>query len=584
MPKSHAHYPAAFCQQMVDLVCVGRSPEALAREFKPTAQVIRVLFNFLAVGVLTGAVFAQSERSSSPLTTSEIARRVTPTVVTIETPAGYGSGVIVDPSGVVVTNLHVIQGETQVELTLHNGDIYDDVAVVDLDERRDLVLLKIKAFDVRYATFGNSDKVEVGEDVVLVGSPQGLDLTVSTGVISAIRDSGRGYRLLQTSAPASPGSSGGGMFNIYGELVGVVTSQTITGQNLNFAVPVNYVRGLMSAEATMTLADLTARAQSASGRNRERADYPSSADDISSLSSIIERMVAFEELDEILDLEDAGDGLWIATYKKVENLASVIIGIKLITDEFEKSLVWIRSELPETESNFTASQLKEILELNFRLNIAKAVLDDEGNIYTMAEAELRTLDSIGLLRIIYAVAYTADQVTGILNRTTNQVTVLRRSSRSGDTALNLLDGNTVVRYNPLAWIEVPQNDIDVDVDMLFRHHSGEVYIAIEANRMQIPVFNLPQRNLDDIREAFPNVLRIDDVNLGEQGIRNLNGIECIYWEHTATTDGTEFAYLNHGCNHSNGTIRIVGWTTPSLFEKHQSTILEFVAGLEISRP
>ena len=159
----------------------------------------------LVLAIFTGTVFAQSERSDTPLSTSEIARRVTPTVVTIETPTGHGSGVIVDPSGVVVTNLHVIQGETEVELALHNGDIYDDVAVVDLDERRDLVLLKIKAFNVRYAAFGDSDEVEVGQDVVLVGSPQGLDSTVSEGVISAIRDSGNGYRMIQTSAPASPG-------------------------------------------------------------------------------------------------------------------------------------------------------------------------------------------------------------------------------------------------------------------------------------------------------------------------------------------------------------------------------------------
>ena len=559
------------------------------RRWRDIVTIVLTLIISLVFGVFTDAVFAQNERSGSPLTTSEIARGVTPAVVTIETPSGYGSGVIVDPSGVVVTNLHVIQGETQVELTLHNGDIYDDVAVVDLDERRDLVLLKIKAFNVRYATLGDSDEVEVGEDVVLVGSPQGLDLTVSKGVISAIRDSGHGYRLIQTSAPASPGNSGGGMFNVYGELIGVVTSQTRTGQNLNFAVPVNYVRGLISAEATMTLADLTERARSASGRNRERTEYQSSADevalaDISRLSSIIESMEAFEDLDEILDLEDAGDGLWIATYKKVENLASVILGIKLITDEFEKSLVWIRSALPELESDLTDSQLQELLRLNLRLNIAKVVLDDKIGIDTMAEVELRTLDSIGLLRTMYAVADAADQVTEILNRTTKQATALRRSSGSGDTTLNLLDGNIVIRYSPLAWVEVPQELVDVDVDMLFRHHSGEVFIAIEANRMQIPFGNLPELTLDVIRESFKEVLRIDNVNMIGQGSRNVNGIECVYWEHTATTDGIKFAYLTHGYSNSNGTIQIVGWTIPNLYEEHQSTIEEFVSGLEVPPP
>ena len=107
-----------------------------------------------------------------------------------------------DGSGVLVTNLHVIQGGTEVTVTLANGDIYDDVAVVDVDERRDLVLLKIKAFGLVPASFGDSDAMQVGESVVLVGSPEGLDFTVSEGVISALRDSGSGYQLFQTSAPA----------------------------------------------------------------------------------------------------------------------------------------------------------------------------------------------------------------------------------------------------------------------------------------------------------------------------------------------------------------------------------------------
>ena len=159
----------------------------------------------------------------------------------------------------LVTNLHVIQGATDVTVTLANGDVYDDVAVVDVDERRDLVLLKIKAFGLVPATLGDSDAMQAGESVVLVGSPEGLDLTVSEGVISALRDSGNGYQLLQTSAPASPGSSGGGMFNEYGELVGIVTSQFLEGQNLNFAVPINYVRGILATAATMTLVELAER-------------------------------------------------------------------------------------------------------------------------------------------------------------------------------------------------------------------------------------------------------------------------------------------------------------------------------------
>ena len=232
----------------------------------------------LVFAAIADTAFAQNERPDTMLSTTEIARRATPTVVTIVTPSGHGSGVIVEPTGVVVTNLHVISGENLAEVILHNGDIYDDVTVVDIDERRDLVVLKIKAYNISSAMFGDSDEVDVGEDVVLIGSPHGLATTLSEGIISAIRDTGNGYHLLQTSAPASPGSSGGGMFNVYGELIGIVTSQVREGQNLNFAVPINYVRGLISTEATMTLTELAERMRSISD---EKSDHqtPVSIDD-----------------------------------------------------------------------------------------------------------------------------------------------------------------------------------------------------------------------------------------------------------------------------------------------------------------
>src|SRR5438552_3403812 len=147
------------------------------------------------------------------LTSSELAKQLSPSIVTILTKGSQGSGVVVDPSGVVVTNLHVIRGETQVSVKLSNGDVYDDLAVVDVDERKDLVLLKVKAFGLPAVPLGNSDQIAVGDRVILIGSPRGLDLTLSDGLISAVRDSGEGYRLIQTNAAASPGSSGGGMFN-----------------------------------------------------------------------------------------------------------------------------------------------------------------------------------------------------------------------------------------------------------------------------------------------------------------------------------------------------------------------------------
>jgi S1-C subfamily serine protease len=81
---------------------------------------------------------------------------------------------VLDGSGVIVTNLHVIRGQTRVSIRLSNGDVYDDVSVVDVDERKDLVLLKIKAIDLSATILGDSEQVKVGDRVVLIGSPKEL--------------------------------------------------------------------------------------------------------------------------------------------------------------------------------------------------------------------------------------------------------------------------------------------------------------------------------------------------------------------------------------------------------------------------
>ena len=148
-------------------------------------------------------------------TATDVFDKNSPAIVTIQTPSGFGSGVLVDPSGVIVTNLHVIEGDASATVTLANGDIYDDVRVIAVDERRDIVIIKIAGFQLPTVGFGDSDEVVVGEGVYAIGSPQGLDLTISDGIISGKRrDPGdEGSQVLQTTAAISPGSSGGGLFD-----------------------------------------------------------------------------------------------------------------------------------------------------------------------------------------------------------------------------------------------------------------------------------------------------------------------------------------------------------------------------------
>lgn len=196
--------------------------------------------------LLLSSLFGQAT-----LTTSQIAKRVAPSVVVIhgKTDSGevLGSGFIISKDGKIVTNFHVIRDLKTATVQLASGEIFDSISVVATDERRDLAIIQIAGFDLPALNMGNSNNLSVGEPVVIVGSPQGLEGTVTAGVLSSIRDSGNGFKVLQTDAAVNPGNSGGPLINSKGQVIGVVSFKLRFSEGLNFAVPSNYVSGLMNA-------------------------------------------------------------------------------------------------------------------------------------------------------------------------------------------------------------------------------------------------------------------------------------------------------------------------------------------------
>ncbi len=197
--------------------------------------------------------------TGADLKPSDIAKRTIPAVVVIksQTAKGQGtaSGFVVDPSGTIVTNFHVIEGATALAVKLASGDVYDQVRVRAFDQRKDLAVIQIPAFGLPTVPLGNSDGLSVGEPVVLVGNPMGLEASVSSGLVSGIRDAG-GFRVIQTDAAANPGNSGGPLVNAQGQVVGVLSFKLRGSESLNFVIPVNYVRGLIASSASLSLAEV----------------------------------------------------------------------------------------------------------------------------------------------------------------------------------------------------------------------------------------------------------------------------------------------------------------------------------------
>ncbi|MFH8474524.1 S1C family serine protease [Streptomyces sp. NPDC018000] len=255
-----------------------------------TATVInRLASNANGAGIIPGTTVSESSKGS----VAGVAQAVSPTIVEVNAVSNAGestgSGVVITSDGEVVTNNHVISGASSIKVTLSTGKTYD-ARVVGTDPDKDLALIKLQdARGLKTATLGDSSKVQVGEQVVAIGSPEGLTGTVTSGIVSALdRDvtvakengsglGGRGveqwpfefggqqfngdtgnstttYKAIQTDASLNPGNSGGALINMDGEVIGInsamytPSSSSRSGSagagsvGLGFAIPVNTVK------------------------------------------------------------------------------------------------------------------------------------------------------------------------------------------------------------------------------------------------------------------------------------------------------------------------------------------------------
>lgn len=215
----------------------------------------------------------------------ELVRRIKPSAVAIETfdarneKLSRGSGFFID-SDRVVTNRHVIDNAYRAEVHSHNGTIYPVKGVIAVDAEGDLALLRIDAppGQVRPLVLDRTSPQE-GESVVVIGNPLGLEGSVTNGIVSAVRDIPTFGRIIQITAPISPGSSGSPVVNMQGQVIGVATLQVTGGQSVNFAIPSERISQLQ-AGALLSLSDLVA----ASGRNKRAKAVQAFRDGLSFLS------------------------------------------------------------------------------------------------------------------------------------------------------------------------------------------------------------------------------------------------------------------------------------------------------------
>ena len=160
---------------------------------------------------------------------------------------GQGSGFVISENGVVATNYHVIKSSHSILIQFVNGKSYQEVSLIAGYPSNDLAILYIEEDDSFLPVIlGDSDNLQTGEQILAIGNPYGFENTISDGLISGIREIGD-FKLLQITAPVSPGSSGGALFNMKGEVIGITSiGSQWNAQNLNFAIPINLLKFLVA--------------------------------------------------------------------------------------------------------------------------------------------------------------------------------------------------------------------------------------------------------------------------------------------------------------------------------------------------
>ncbi len=196
--------------------------------------------------------YTAASASAPAKSVRELVGQLGEAVVQVKTPSGLGSGFFINEEGFLLTNFHVIESETQIGVEVYlqragqlERKTYKQVRIVAINKFEDIALLKIEDKDApKFATvrLGSSDALAVGEPVFAIGSPLGLERTVTEGIVSTKTRQLQGELYLQTTAQINPGNSGGPLFNLSGDVVGITNMKITYGEGLGFAIPVEAVK------------------------------------------------------------------------------------------------------------------------------------------------------------------------------------------------------------------------------------------------------------------------------------------------------------------------------------------------------
>ncbi len=213
------------------------------------------LFTSIVTALIAVTSSTNSRAETESIDLKALAKKARPAVMllVVSDAAGKeiatGTGFLVSSDGKLITNHHVIENAASTVAKAENGGMFVIEGVLADDPKNDLTLLKLKGNNLPFLSLSNNDKIEVGTRIAVIGSPLGLEGTMSEGIVSAVRDDERDVGLVQITAAISPGSSGSPVMKANGDVIGIASALIRGGQALNFAVPVEAVKALLAQPA-----------------------------------------------------------------------------------------------------------------------------------------------------------------------------------------------------------------------------------------------------------------------------------------------------------------------------------------------
>ena len=223
---------------------ISRSDEVMQKNSSPSL-----------LTALTPDFFTLGQANAPATNVPDLVKQIGQAVVQVSTPEGLGSGFFINADGYLITNFHVIEGETEISVEVYRQidgqlerETYKQVHIIAINKFHDLSLLHIEdknAPKFKYVSLGSADALSVGDSVFAIGSPMGLERTVTQGIISTKTRELEGELYLQTTAQINPGNSGGPLFNLAGQVVGVTNMKITDGEGLGFAIPVELVKNFL---------------------------------------------------------------------------------------------------------------------------------------------------------------------------------------------------------------------------------------------------------------------------------------------------------------------------------------------------